>query len=373
MALVLGAYAAVVWAAFLLLCAWIVQACTVVSEFLGSRVLFIVAPVKFGVFAMFWAGFLDVHFAVFFKDFRVQNLVALGADGLGLLDSLRFYSPLLVVSLYSIVLMLFVYEGFQTFPKVKRMQASDAARRALRELGLTEYETETYLGLLRSGALTASEVSEQSNVPYSKIYEVLNALEKKGWIEVEHGRPSKYFPKSPVEALSMAKLQLEEKLRAWKKIIATEIQPIFEQREIREKPDIWILRGQLSIVAKLQEMSDNVKNEVMIAAPIFAKPFADLFLMLLKMLHDRNVEVLFMAAGGAKDWNVKALSSVAQVRTRAKMFGGGVICDGREALLMLGEDKPSLVIWSNHIGLVKFARDYFQYLWDSSRKANSSK
>jgi sugar-specific transcriptional regulator TrmB len=279
----------------------------------------------------------------------------------------------MVVSLYSNVLMLLVYEGFQTIHKVKRMEASDAARRVLHELGLTEYETETYLALLKRGALTASEVSEQSNVPYSKIYEVLNALEKKGWIEVEHGRPSKYFPKSPIEALSMAKLQFEEKLHKWEKTVATEIQPIFEQREIREKPDIWILRGELNVVAKLQEMIDNVKSEAMIAAPVFTKPFADVFLNLLKGLHDRNVQVLFMAAGGVREWNVKDLSLVAEVRMRAKMFGGGVICDGKEALLMLGEDKPSLVIWSNHIGLVKFARDYFQYLWDSSRKVDASK
>jgi len=252
---------------------------------------------------------------------------------------------------------------------VKSVEASDAARRALHELGLTEYETETYLALLKSGALTASQVSEQSNVPYSKIYEVLNALEKKGWIEVEHGRPSKYFPKSPIEALSMAKLQLDEKLRSWEKTIATEIQPIFEQREIREKPDIWILRGELSVVAKLQEMLDNVKNEAMIAAPVFAKPFAELFINFLQRLRDRNVQVLFMAAGGAKEWNVKDLSLVAEVRMRSEMFGGGVICDGREALLMLGEDKPSLVIWSNHVGLVGFAREYFQFLWDSSATA----
>lgn len=253
------------------------------------------------------------------------------------------------------------------------MATSDAARRVLHELGLTEYETQTYLALLKGGSLTASEVSERSDVPYSKIYEVLNALEKKGWIEVEHGRPSKYFPKSPIDALSMTKLQFEEKLQGWEKTIATEIQPIFEQREIREKPDIWILRGELNVVAKLQEMLDKVKNEAMIAVPIFAKPFADIFLNLLGGLHDRNVQVLFMAAGGAKEWNIVDLSLVAQVRMRAKMFGGGVICDGKEVLLMLGENKPSLVIWSNHVGLVKFARDYFQYLWDSSRKVDISK
>jgi hypothetical protein len=44
-----------------------------------------------------------------------------------------------------------------------------------------------------------------------------------------------------------------------------------------------------------------------------------------------------------------------------------VVVDSREALLFLGEDKPTLVIWSNHMGLVKFARDYFQYLWESAK------
>jgi sugar-specific transcriptional regulator TrmB len=243
---------------------------------------------------------------------------------------------------------------------------SDTVRRVLQELGLTEYETETYIALLRGGVLTASEVSEQSNVPYSKIYETLNSLERKGWIEVEHGRPSKYFPKSPAEALSMTKLRFEDKLHGWEKTVAAELQPIFEQREIREKPDIWILRGELNVVAKLREMIDNARNEVMIAAPVFAKPFAGFFANFLKGLGQRSVRVLFMVAGDAKSWDAEDLPVIAQKRSRDSMFGGGVICDGKEALLMLGEDKPTLVIWSNHVGLVKFARDYFQYLWDSS-------
>ena len=246
------------------------------------------------------------------------------------------------------------------------MVASDTVRRVLRELGLTEYETETYIALLKSGVLTASEVSDQSNVPYSKIYETLNSLERKGWIEAEHGRPSKYFPKPPVEALSMTRLRFEEKLHGWEKTINAELQPIFEQREIREKPDIWILRGELSVLAKLQEMLDNAKSEVMIAVPAFARPFVGFFANFLEGLYERNVRVSFMVVGSAENWNIESSGLNAQVRARDSMFGGGVICDSKEALLMLGEDKPTLVIWSNHVGLVKFARDYFQYLWDSS-------
>ena len=61
---------------------------------------------------------------------------------------------------------------------------------------------------------------------------------------------------------------------------------------------------------------------------------------------------------------------VAEVRVRDQMFGGGIIVDGKEAILFMGEDKPTLVIWSNHLGLVQFAKDYFQHLWDSSEKTN---
>jgi hypothetical protein len=61
------------------------------------------------------------------------------------------------------------------------------------------------------------------------------------------------------------------------------------------------------------------------------------------------------------------MADVGEIRVRDGMFGGGVIVDSREALLFLGEDKPTLVIWSNHMGLVKFARDYFQYLWETAK------
>jgi sugar-specific transcriptional regulator TrmB len=87
---------------------------------------------------------------------------------------------------------------------------SGRAERVLRELGLTRYETRAYLALLDKGVLTASQISEHAEVPYSKIYEVLSSLEKKGWIKTERGRPSRYHPKAPLEALEAAKLRLEE-------------------------------------------------------------------------------------------------------------------------------------------------------------------
>ena len=241
---------------------------------------------------------------------------------------------------------------------------SEEARKVLREIGLTSYETRAYLALLEKGVMTASKVSGQGGVPYSKIYETLNSLVKKGWVRAEGGRPRRYYPKSPSEALEAARLRLEDMVGEWKHAVVNELQPLYRRRELREKPDIWILRGEFSILAKLREMLEETKKELMVAAPFFAKGFMDVGVPLLSRLYDSGVNVQVMVT---KDWGAEKLAGVEKVRVRDSMFGGGVIADGREVLLFLGEDEATLVIWSNHMGLVKFARDYFQYLWETAR------
>jgi len=250
-------------------------------------------------------------------------------------------------------------------------QVSEETKKVLRELGLTDYETRSYLALLERGVLTASQVSENAQVPYSKVYETLTSLERKGWIESEHGRPTRYYPKAPSEALAAMKLQLEDKVKTWEKTIVGELEPFYERREIREKPDLWILRGEFNTLAKLKEMLEKTKNELMIAAPILPKTLADAVTPMLRQLQNANVKVFFMVSKQAKDWNPQKIADLAEVRVRDHMFGGGVIADGKEAMLFLGEDKPSLVIWSNHLGLVQFAKEYFRYLWESSETAKS--
>lgn len=122
------------------------------------------------------------------------------------------------------------------------MTISDKVRRSLQEFGLTDYEIRSYTSLLEIGPATASELSEACSVPYSKIYEVLGALEKKGWIEMEHGRPSKYYPKPPSVATEITKSRLENALKTNEALVLGELQPLYEKKGVRERPDIWIVR-----------------------------------------------------------------------------------------------------------------------------------
>ncbi len=250
------------------------------------------------------------------------------------------------------------------------MAVNENTKNALREMGLNAYEIDTYVALVEGGQMTAMEISQEAKVPYSKMYEVLNSLKEKGWIKNTETRPFRYYPVPPLEATRFTKLRLEDKYLNWENTVAETLQPLYEKREIVERPDMLILRGQQAVLGKLEEVLAKASKEIVIAAPEFAKSIIALAEPLLGRGLKKTVSVKLMAAGKKEDWLfIKKYSSLNELRIRDHMFGGGVIADGKEAMLFLGEDKPSLVIWSNHVGLVEFAREYFQFLWDSSATA----
>jgi sugar-specific transcriptional regulator TrmB len=247
------------------------------------------------------------------------------------------------------------------------MTMNEETRSTLREMGLNAYEIDSYIVLLDGGSMTAMEISQQANVPYSKMYEVLNSLKEKGWIKSSESRPFKYYPVPPLEAMRSTKLRLEDKCARWENTVAETLQPLYEKREIVERPDMLILRGQQAVLTKLEDVFKKASVEIVVAAPEFAKPVIALAEPLLENGLKKTVKVKLMAAGKKEDWLfLKKYPGLGELRIRDHMFGGGIIADGKEALLFLGEDKPTLVIWSNHVGLVGFAREYFQFLWDSS-------
>jgi sugar-specific transcriptional regulator TrmB len=71
----------------------------------------------------------------------------------------------------------------------------------LREMGLSDYETKAYSALLRNGILTASAATESTDIPQSRIYDVFDSLERKGFVRVQQGRPKKYGAVEPETAV----------------------------------------------------------------------------------------------------------------------------------------------------------------------------
>jgi len=245
------------------------------------------------------------------------------------------------------------------------MSISEKTRRALQDLGLTEYETRAYVALLQRGSMTASEISEMAPVPYSKIYEVLGSLERKGWIETESGRPSRYYPRSPTDALEATRLRRERLLRANETQVLGELTPIFEKRESQERPDIWIVRGEFNILSKIRETMGKSTKEILIAVPGLTKEMLDLVSPTLLHLKSQGVKILLMTSENVESETLDEACAFAEVKVRSQMFGGGIVSDVREVMLLLEEERggTALAIWSDHVGLTRFAKNYFEYLW----------
>ena len=171
---------------------------------------------------------------------------------------------------------------------MSRTGVSAKAERALRDLCLTEYETMAYLSLVKSGELTANDVSSATTIPYSKVYSVLERLEMKGWVEVKGERPRLYYPRSPVEALRSEKIRQEDKFEENREMVISELQAVYEHREIKEKPEIWIIRGEDNIISKIREIISGAKKELMVALPLLPSPLLKHVMSAFEIIRDHN-------------------------------------------------------------------------------------
>src|SRR4029077_7472940 len=243
-------------------------------------------------------------------------------------------------------------------------------RRALKDFGLTEYEVKAYIALVEAGPMPASQLSTSATIPYSKIYEILGNLERKGWVESEQGRPSKYFPKPPSSALESSRLRMENTLRESQNDALSELKPLYERKGVQERPDILIVRGQNNILERIKETLSRTKRELLVAMPIVPESVISAAAPLLSLMTAHGIKVSVMVPETTDKNAIRKLKGMAEVRVREQMFGGGMISDSSEIIILLGEEPEkglTLAISSHHAGLVKFGKSYFEFLWENSK------
>jgi sugar-specific transcriptional regulator TrmB len=186
---------------------------------------------------------------------------------------------------------------------------------------------------------------------------------------MEHGRPSKYYPKPPSVAMDITRSQFESSLRTNEAVILGELQPLYEKKGVRERPDIWIVRGNFNVLARIRETVEHVQKEILASVPAIPDSVAEMLIPLVRNVAERGVKIQILTMkGGASEATAK-LTKFCEVRSREQMFGGGIIADSREVILLLGQDNEALglAIWSDHLGLAKLAKNYFEYLWQDSQ------
>ena len=138
--------------------------------------------------------------------------------------------------------------------------------------GLNLYEVRIWTALLSRGVSTAGELSDIGNVPRSRAYDVLESLEKKGFVVMKLGKPIKYMAVNPTEVIERVKkfvrINSDEKAKRLDSLkgsdVLKELNTLHTQGiEFIEPADLsGALRGRHNVYTHLELMVRNAKKSV---------------------------------------------------------------------------------------------------------------
>jgi sugar-specific transcriptional regulator TrmB len=151
--------------------------------------------------------------------------------------------------------------------------AVPANAQTLVDLGLTRYEAQAYLALMRRDASTPADVARLAKIPRQRIYDVLSTLAEKGLASQRPGPPAKYAAVSPEFAVERLLLRRREELdrleRAGKDVVDSLGPAFVEGQKERDPLDyIEVLRDSQAINERFGELQAGIRNEIL----VFTKP-----------------------------------------------------------------------------------------------------
>lgn len=224
---------------------------------------------------------------------------------------------------------------------------------------LNIYETKVWLALLARGIASAGEISEISEVPRSRTYDVLESLEKKGFTIMKLGKPVKYIAVKPdiiIEKLKSNTLKdADERILIISKLKDTneynELSQLYTTgiKPIRREEISGSVRGKLSIYNHIKELLENAKKEVIICTSVQEmNAKSRFFLVLFERLKKNNVKIKIALSGDEKDIkkiNNKLETKAKQINVDTKFF----IADGEQILFIISskDSEDEIAIWLN--------------------------
>lgn len=140
----------------------------------------------------------------------------------------------------------------------------------LHEMGLSDYEASAYLALLQHGQGTAKEIADTSDIPKSRVYDVLEKLESKGFVTIQMGRPKKYGAIEPDLAveqyLNYKRNRFDDSISKLETIgdqFVSELQSNQFQYKHHDEFDIfWSYEGKNYLLEQTGQMCSHANSEI---------------------------------------------------------------------------------------------------------------
>ena len=217
--------------------------------------------------------------------------------------------------------------------------------------GLNLYEVRVWTALLSRGVSTAGELSDIGNVPRSRAYDVLESLEKKGFVVMKLGKPIKYIAVDPKEVVERVKKYFHKTTQTKVKRLDElkggdllgELNMLHSQGiEFVEPSDLsGAIRGRHNIYTHLETMVKNAQKSVVIVTTskgVMRK--IEALKPELERLKKKGVSIKIAApvtkeSAGAID----EIKKTADVRDAKNFNARFCIVDGKQLMFMLLNDE----------------------------------
>ncbi len=260
----------------------------------------------------------------------------------------------------------------------------DLLSKLRRYFDLNLYEVKLWTALLSRGVSTAGELSDIADVPRSRSYDVLESLEKKGFVIMKLGKPIKYIAIPPNEVVDRVRKNMsamaQEKIRRLESVkgspLLVELETIHNQGITLVDPSEMsgCLRGRNNLYNHLDLLIKEAKKSVnvMTTEQGFMRKVEGLRASMEKA-RKRGVRIR-IAAPITKD-NKKfadTLKNIAEVKHNDKMNSRFVTVDSKDVVFMTMDDKdvhPSydLGVWVKTPYFANAVESLFNNVWNASK------
>ena len=247
---------------------------------------------------------------------------------------------------------------------------------------LNLYEARVWTALLSRGVSTAGELSNISDVPRSRTYDILESLEKKGFIVMRIGKPIKFVALKPEEVIERVKKNLvvnaQEKSKRLDKLrkdeVLDELTSLYTNGvKFVEPSDLsGSLRGRQNMYNHLDMMIRSAEKSVTIVTTAEGlNRKLEMLAPALEKAKKRGVSIKIAAPIVNENLKVaKDLSKVAEVKDSAGLGLNGrfIIVDSEEIMFMLLDDKTvhpnyDVAVWLSTEFFARALEQMFEVAW----------
>ncbi len=163
--------------------------------------------------------------------------------------------------------------------------------KTLKKLDLTSYEAKAYITLNSLTSGTAVEISKESGIPRSKIYDILKKLETRNFIEISDGKPLTFTVIPPEKSFKKQKEEIIAELEEAEEYL----NEIYTDKISHVQAPIWLIPTDEKIIAKELEIIKQTRNKINIRIGFLNEGEAEMLINSFKSLSP-STEVKILAA-----------------------------------------------------------------------------